>query len=88
MTLETRSGPRLVPKGDTLYGLAGSYLWYRGQLDTLAEISTYPREPKVRLVCTQRIHFWLKFRRENGQTGWLEYGVVGTCKRDPSIRGL
>jgi hypothetical protein len=83
-TLRTGDGPRPVVKGDTLYGMAGNYVWYRGRLDTLAEGSTYPKTPKVRSICSQRITFWLQFRRDNGQTGWLEYGVVGTCRGDSS----
>ena len=80
LTLRTVAGPRRVAKGDTLYGMSGNYVWYRGRLDTLPDGSTYPKEPKVRLVCRQRINLWLQFRRENGHTGWLEYGVVGSCR--------
>ena len=80
LTIQTISGPRTLAVGDTLYGLGGKYVWFRGRQDTLQDSFTYPSGPRLRFICSQQISFWLEFQRENGQTGWLNHGVMGPCR--------
>lgn len=79
-TIQTTGGPRTLAVGDTLYGLGGKYVWYRGRQDTLQDSFTYPAGRRLRFICSQQITSWLKFQRENGQTGWLLHGVIGSCR--------
>ncbi|MDQ3208731.1 MAG: hypothetical protein M3Q37_09010 [Gemmatimonadota bacterium] len=67
VTLEFMAGPRRLKHGDTLYGLDGRRVWYRGQLDSLREALSWPADRRLQFVCTQRITYWLQFRRDDGR---------------------
>gem|GEM_PF-6113326 len=76
VTLEFMAGPRRLKRGDTLYGLDGRRVWYRGQLDSFREALSWPADRRLQFVCTQRITYWLQFRRDDGETGWLEPAIA------------
>jgi hypothetical protein len=89
LTVQTIGGPRQVATGDTLYGLGGDYVWYGGRLDTLQQGLGYLSDPRLRSICSQRITYWIQFRRESGEIGWLPYatsrGTGGACRFEPEL---